>query len=487
MSLTRAIRSVRASRLSSLSRRPAPSFLHGTNAVISDSRSFSTFPCFRSFPFLQAFSNVVPFLMADIGEGITEVEVLQWYVKEGDKISQFDRVCEVQSDKATVEITSRYDGVVSKLHYKKGDLAKVGKPLIDVQVEGAVSSEPSAFDSKPGSSAPASTAPGAGMQQQEEEVAAEKGKKGEIAGVGKALATPAVRRVAREKGIDLSSIRGSGPNGRVLVEDLESASSSSSSSSSPATAVESGNGALSSAFAASADVVIPVRGITRTMIKTMESSLSIPHLGYSDEIVMDKLISVRSQLKDACLERGVKITYMPFFIKACSLALSKYPILNSSLTGSTEGERVIVQKAAHNIGIAMDTPSGLLVPNIKNCESKSIFEIARELNDLQALAKAGKLSSAYLTGGSFSISNIGAIGGTYARPVIVPPEVGIGAIGKIQTLPRFDATGNIVKANILNISWSADHRIVDGATIAKFSNAVIGFIENPETLLVDLK
>jgi 2-oxoisovalerate dehydrogenase E2 component (dihydrolipoyl transacylase) len=161
----------------------------------------------------------------------------------------------------------------------------------------------------------------------------------------------------------------------------------------------------------------------------------------------------------------------------------KYPVLNSSLiNNNTE----VVYRKAHNIGIAMDTPQGLIVPNIKNCEEKSVFEIAKELNDLQSRAKEGKLSTADLTGDTFSLSNIGAIGGTYARPVIVPPKVAIGALGRMQTLPRFDAKGNVVPVNIINVSWSADHRVVDGAAIANFSNLMIKYLQNPETMLLDM-
>jgi len=224
--------------------------------------------------------------------------------------------------------------------------------------------------------------------------------------------------------------------------------------------------------------------IVKAMTKTMVEALKIPHFGYKDEVDMTQLVKLRSELRAACLERGIKLSYMPFIVKACSLALLHYPILNSTLDAQAD---TITYKASHNIALAMDTPMGLLVPSIKGVQGLSVFEIALELNRLQQLGVAGKLSTSDLSGGTFSLSNIGSIGGTYAKPVILPPQVAIGALGKMMTVPRYTDSGDLRPAQIMNVSWSADHRCIDGATMARFSNTWKGFLETPASMLLDLK
>ncbi|TDG95983.1 hypothetical protein EPR50_G00241580 [Perca flavescens] len=220
------------------------------------------------------------------------------------------------------------------------------------------------------------------------------------------------------------------------------------------------------------------------MVRTMTAALKIPHFGYCDEVDLSRLVALRSELRSTAEARGVKLSYMPFFIKAASLGLLHFPVLNASVD---EGCQNITYKASHNIGLAMDTLQGLLVPNVKNVQLLSVFDIAQELNRLQALGVGGQLGTSELSGGTFTLSNIGSIGGTYAKPVILPPEVAIGALGKIQVLPRFDASGSVVPAHIMKVSWSADHRIIDGATMCRFSNLWREYLENPASMLLDLK
>lgn len=198
---------------------------------------------------------------------------------------------------------------------------------------------------------------------------------------------------------------------------------------------------------------------------------------------MDALHAMREQLKPVALSRGIKLSYMPFLIKAASLALKNYPTLNASVG---EDSTHVTYHAAHNISVAMDTPTGLLVPNIKNVEQKSILEVAEELNRLQQLATAGKLAISDLSGGTFSISNIGSIGGTYMSPVILVPQVAIGAVGKIQALPRFAADGSVAPVRIMCVSWSGDHRVIDGATMARFSNTWKAYLETPMSMLAEM-
>lgn len=218
------------------------------------------------------------------------------------------------------------------------------------------------------------------------------------------------------------------------------------------------------------------------MFKSMTESLKIPHFSYSEEVDMTKLVSVREEVKIEAQARGIKITYMPFFIKAASVALHKYPILNSSLDVENES---IIYKPYHNISIAIHTPMGLVVPNIKNVHEKSILELSTDLADLQQRGVKGVLGPADFSDGTFTLSNIGVIGGTYTHPVIVAPQVCIGAIGKINALPRFDANGAITKALIMNVSFSADHRIIDGVTMSSFVNLWKQYLENPNLFLLD--
>ncbi|XP_065101223.1 lipoamide acyltransferase component of branched-chain alpha-keto acid dehydrogenase complex, mitochondrial [Paramisgurnus dabryanus] len=432
---------------------------------------------------------VVQFKLSDIGEGIMEVTVKEWYVKEGDKVSQFDSICEVQSDKASVTITSRYDGIVRKLYYDVDSIALVGKPLVDIETETGLGVEGPQEDVV---ETPA-------MSQEEHTHQEIKGHKTQ--------ATPAVRRLAMENNIKLSEIVGTGKDGRILKEDiLNFLARQTGAILPPVSEIQPPPPAPAAPLAPAAkptaktpsiptpvipkpvftgkDRTEPVKGFQKAMVKTMSSALKIPHFGYCDEVDLTRLVRLRSELKELSEARGVKLSYMPFFIKAASLGLLHFPILNASLDENCTN---ITYKAAHNIGLAMDTTQGLLVPNVKNVQMLSVFEIAVELNRLQTLGATGQLGTSELTGGTFTLSNIGSIGGTYAKPVILPPEVAIGALGKMQVLPRFNAKGDLVKAHIMNVSWSADHRIIDGATMCRFSNMWRSYLENPATMVLDLK
>uniref|UniRef100_A0A7N6F991 Dihydrolipoamide acetyltransferase component of pyruvate dehydrogenase complex n=1 Tax=Anabas testudineus TaxID=64144 RepID=A0A7N6F991_ANATE len=438
--------------------------------------------CFVLFCFVFPVSRgpIVQFKLSDIGEGIMEVTVKEWYVKEGDKVSQFDSICEVQSDKASVTITSRYDGVIKKLYYDVDATALVGKPLVDIETES-----------------------GSEVIQEEDVVetpamAREEHTHQEIKG-HKTQATPSVRRLAMENNIKLSEVVGTGKDGRILKEDILNFLAKQTGAILPPTP-EIQTPAPSSPVSTPAstkpppstpkpvftgkDITEPLKGFSKAMVKTMTAALKIPHFGYCDEVDLSRLVALRAELRSVAEGRGVKLSYMPFFIKAASLSLLQFPVLNASVDEACQN---ITYKASHNIGLAMDTSQGLLVPNVKNAQLLSVFEIAQALNRLQALGAAGQLGTAELSGGTFTLSNIGSIGGTYAKPVIVPPEVAIGALGKIQILPRFDTTGQVIRAHIMKVSWSADHRIIDGATMCRFSNLWREYLENPASMVLDLK
>ncbi|KAI5936906.1 Lipoamide acyltransferase component of branched-chain alpha-keto acid dehydrogenase complex, mitochondrial [Manis javanica] len=384
--------------------------------------------------------QIVQFKLSDIGEGIREVTVKEWYVKEGDTVSQFDSICEVQSDKASVTITSRYDGVIKKLYYNLDDIAYVGKPLVDIETEALKDSEEDVVET-----------PAVSHDEHTHQ---------EIKGQ-KTLATPAVRRLAMENNIKLSEVVGSGKDGRILKEDilnyLEKQTGAILPPSPKAEIVlpppKSKERTIPAAISkppvfAGKDRTEPIKGFHKAMVKTMSAALQIPHFGYCDEVDLTELVKLREELKPVAFARGINLSFMPFFLKAASLGLLQFPILNASMD---ENCQTITYKACHNIGIAMDTEQGLIVPNVKNVQLCSIFEVATELNRLQKLGYTGQLSTIDLTGGTFTLSNIGSIGGTYAKPVILPPEVAIGALGAIKALPRFNQNGEVYKAQIMNL------------------------------------
>ena len=430
-------------------------------------------------------------------------------------MAQFDRVCEVQSDKATVEITSRFDGIVDSLNGQVGDMVSVGSPLLHIAVEGVDGvggSTPTSAPSEQQSSEPAPlpTPKLHNINEQEDrlhipqvasafsefpeygtgddEISKAAGKRHSSA---KVLATPAVRKLGMEHNIDLSSIVGTGPKGRVLKADILKIIKAKEGPSvhvpSVGRDVEQVQQNISASQLATAgeDSIVPIRGYNRLMVKSMTESLQVPQMCYSDEVNMNALKVCREELKPLAATQGVKLSYLPFLIKAVSLAITEYPLLNSSINVD---DFTLTYHASRNVGVAMDSPRGLVVPVIKNVQSLSILDIARELTRLQEAAKEGNLSEDDITGVTFSLSNIGAIGGTYMSPIVAPPQVAIGAVGKIQRLPRFVGDSDEVEgAYIMQISWGGDHRVVDGATMARFSNQWKAYLESPMTMTFAMK
>lgn len=281
-------------------------------------------------------------------------------------------------------------------------------------------------------------------------------------------------------------MRGTGKDGRVLKEDVQNFVSAGKAE--PGSALKTPT-ARQPAGADSAQVEKPITltPVQSQMFKTMTRSLTIPHFLYADEIDVTPLALLRRRLNGQSHD-GPKLSYLHFIIKAVSLALEGFPLLNSRVeTSNGSGPPNLVMREKHNIGIAMDTTQGLLVPNIKNVSSRSILEIATECSRLQSLAKDGKLSATDLTGGTITVSNIGSIGGTYVAPVLIQSEVAILGIGKAKTVPAFDDRDRVVKKDIMNFSWSADHRIVDGATMARMAERVKAFVEEPGLMMVRLR
>jgi 2-oxoisovalerate dehydrogenase E2 component (dihydrolipoyl transacylase) len=305
----------------------------------------------------------------------------------------------------------------------------------------------------------------------------------------KALASPAVRRLARELSVDIHQVPGSGPKGRVFKADVQQfvtgAVLTTTTAASAVVVAAPVVKTATSSVVSSARKVEPIKGIKAAMARQMTESVStIPHFTYCEEIDLTELIALRLQLKDGLAKQGVKLTMMPFFMKAMSLAINEFPILNSQVNADCSE---LTYFDEHNIGIAVDSKVGLLVPNVKDCQRKSIVEIANELTRLTDLAREGRVSPADLKGGTITISNIGAIGGTVATPIINKPEVAIVALGKVQQLPRFDNKGHVVARSIMQISWSGDHRVIDGGTIARFTNLWKKYLEEPSAMLVAMR
>ena len=418
------------------------------------------------------------FILPDIGEGIVECEVIEWKVKEGDIIEEDQIVVDVSTDKAIVEIPSMYNGRVTKLHHAEGDIAKVHSPLFAIEIEADagnpdIDPQPAVREPQPAMREPQQLAeePQAYAVEQVAESSA------------KVLTTPAVRKMAREHQLDLGAIAGSGKQGRVLKEDVLSflAGDKATDGSSQTFAPTAGPNLTAIPGVVAEDRVEVIRGVRKIMAERMADSVAtIPHFTFVDELDVTELMQLRRNLNEQHGSDELKITLMPLFIKALSLALKQFPLVNSRANRHfTE----LTYLASHNIGMAVDGASGLLVPNIKGVEQRSIIDIATQVMAMTAAARSGKINPADLKGGSITISNIGAIGGTVATPIINKPEVAIVALGKIQSLPRFDEEGNVVARNIMTVSWSGDHRVIDGGTIARFNNCWKGYLEQPATML----
>lgn len=416
----------------------------------------------------EADEHLEDFILPDIGEGIVECEIVEWLVSEGDEIVEDQAVCDVMTDKALVQIPAKYTGKVEKLYYQKGDIAAVHSPLFQMSIAGQ-SAEPDVSSAVVKAQTNAATKPA-----QKPAASANETKQLNK----KAVASPAVRRKARELDVDLTQVPGSGKNGRIYKQDIEdflneTPSQTVSQDATPKTA---------STTSVGSSRVEPIKGIKAAMAKQMVASVStIPHFTFCDEIDLTKLIAMRSELKEQYKQQGVKLTMMPFFIKALSLAIKQFPVLNSQVNDDCSE---LTYFDDHNIGMAVDSKIGLLVPNIKSCQSKSIVDVANEVTRLTEAARDGRVSPDDLKGGTISISNIGAIGGTIATPIINKPEVAIVALGKLQHLPRFDEKGNVISAAIMQVSWSGDHRVIDGGTIARFNNLWKSYLEDPAKMMM---
>ncbi|KAE8358046.1 2-oxoacid dehydrogenases acyltransferase-domain-containing protein [Aspergillus caelatus] len=437
----------------------------------------------RTFHAAPALWGVKSQILKDVGEGITEVQIIQWYVEEGAHIEEWKPLCQYQSDKAVDDITSRYGGIVKKLHFQADDTVPTGKALCDIEVEdGKYPDDNPPPEPTPAAAQPSSAPAQAEAKQPSVEVAATTQKPETPKNVSRyaTLATPAVRGMLKTHNVNILDVLGTGKDGRVLKEDVLRfvAARDSAPASQPTTPT--------APVSQQTDTAVNLTPIQSQMFKTMTRSLNIPHFLFADELNINNITALRKKLANDPKDPR-RITFLSFVIKAVSLALNEYPILNAKVDTSNPDKPQLIMRPRHNIGVAMDTPQGLIVPNVKDVANRSIEDVAAEISRLSALGKEGKLTPADLSGGTITVSNIGNIGGTYVAPVIVSNEVAILGVGKSKTVPIFDEAGQVTKGELVNFSWSADHRVVDGATMARMANKVRECIEAPELMLLKLR
>ncbi len=404
------------------------------------------------------------FKFPDIGEGITEGEIVKWRVQEGEDVEVDQTLAEVETDKAIVEVPSPYKGTVLKLHFKEKDIIHVGEVLVTIGETGEDVEEMAVEEKPEPEEKPAPGVVGTITETREE--------------IRDIKATPKVRRLAQELGVDIKTIPGSGPQGRITEEDIRQAKTE------KPPPVKKPEIKIKSKFDFYGTIDrIPLRGVRRATAKRMSESVSkAAHVTHFDEADVTELAKLRITMKKEAEKKKIKLTYLPFIVRAVILSLKDHPLLNATLD-EEEGE--IIVKNYYNIGIAVDIPEGLIVPVIKLVEHKSLLELAHEIQQLAEAAKARTLDMADLKGGTFSITNVGMIGGEAATPIINFPEVAILATLRIADRARV-VDGEIKIKKILPLCLSFDHRVIDGAEAGRFTNDLIRLLEHPDQLTTDL-
>lgn len=513
-------------------------------------------------------------LLPELAESVVEGEILKWLVAEGDTVALEQPLCEVMTDKVTVELPSPVAGILTRRLAQEGDVVPVHAAIAQIDETGGTGTVHSAapaptqaiqdsagnaertalpvqaqeeqdavadaggsiveaghlagksdddstslfrafssdetvkvqgLGARSGSGAPGSSTAGTGVLEREPVSARAD---------GRVLAVPAARQLARERGIDLTHVQGSGPNGRIRVQDVEAhgpaapapttpaAAQSASVPAAPTPTTATPNTAAPAPAAPKAGGLpvppvqyrtpkgyehledrVPLRGMRRAISTQMQAShLYTVRTLTVDEVNLSKLVAFRARVKGEAAAAGVKLSYLPFIFRAVAVALRKYPSLNSSFDEAT-GE--IVMKRYYNVGMAVATDAGLTVPVLKNVNHKSIFDLAREVTELAARAQAGKLAADELAGSTFSVTNIGSIGALFSFPIINVPDAAILGVHSIQKRPIVNAAGEIVAADMMYLSLSFDHRLVDGAEAARFCREIIRLLEEPDRLMLE--
>jgi pyruvate dehydrogenase E2 component (dihydrolipoamide acetyltransferase) len=413
------------------------------------------------------------FKFPDIGEGLTEGEIVRWLVKEGDEIKEGQPLVEVETDKALAEIPSPRTGVILKLLAREKEIVKVGQVIVIFGEKGESLAAPPPKPKSVGVVGELEEAP------EEAPAAAIRREAVRPALVSPhAMAAPAVRALAKELGVDIDKVKATGPQGRVLEKDVRQAAEA---KEKPVEEVKKPAKVRKYDLYGYVDR-IPLRGVRRSIAKAMvKSKYTAPHVTTMDEADVTELWKIREKEKKVAEQKGIKLTILPFIIKAVIAGLMEHPYVNATL--DDENEEIILKKY-YNIGMATDTPEGLMVPVVKNAKDKSILQLAEELTQLAEKARNRTIDLADLKGGTFTITNYGALGGIYGTPIINHPEVAILGTGKIRDMPVV-RDGKIEIRKILFLALSFDHRVVDGAEAARFLNTVIARLEDPNLILLE--
>lgn len=473
-----------------------------------------------SQPAASGSTSYFQFKLPALGEGIMEGEIVSWAVNEGDTIEEDNTIVEVQNDKSVEELPSPVSGVVKKIHVPAGQIAQLGDVLVEIdspehngQADGDVEAAEEHANAYDDAAAPANKVAGdprAESQKQDESIeVAQGGGQGlsdEEAKNRRVLAMPSVRKLARDKGFDITRIPGSGKNGRITREDVENFNPAASAGQ-PAAQQEAASAGQEQTQAAAVEQPaapasqpaaqakpftssqaereerVGMSGTRTSIAQAMVNSKhTAPHVTLYDEVEVSKLWAHRKKYKEVAAEQDVKLTFLPYVVKALIAAAKKYPVINASID---DVSNEIVYKNYYNIGIATDTDRGLYVPNIKNANTKNMFQIAQEIVELSGKAHDGSLPMTEMSEGTITISNIGSAGGKWFSPIINHPEVAILGFGSIVQQPIVNEEGELAVGRVCKLSLSFDHRIVDGATAQRALNEVKRFLADPELLLME--
>lgn len=412
------------------------------------------------------------FKLPDIGEGVVEGEIVKWLVKPGDVIKEDAPLVDIMTDKATVTIPSPRGGKVLRTHGKEGEMAKVHHPLVDLETEGGASAPAKSGNGHP---APA-PAPAAKPAAPSAPVAVA------AAPAEKVLATPVTRRMAREHNIDLALVAGSGPHGRVLKTDVEAFMASGPTNAAVSTARPAQ--AWTPLASAAVDQRIPIRGMRKKIAEKMvRSKFTAPHYAFVEEVDATELVALRAKLNASLASENLKVSFLPFFVKALIAAFRKFPQVNANMD---EAAQDLVVRGDFNIGIAAMTEQGLTVPVVKHADRLSVRGLSNEINRLANAARDQKLKLDELSGGTFTITSLGQTGGLFATPIINHPEVAIMGVHRMRKRAVVTDDDQIVIKPVMLFSFCFDHRVIDGATGAEFAYEVIKYVERPDLLLVDM-
>lgn len=445
-------------------------------------------------------------VLPELAESVVEGEIVKWLVAEGENVAQDQPVVEVMTDKVTVELPSPFAGVLETQLVAEGDVVAVHAPIarfadeaVGEQAAGAtetpspaadlVQSEEAADDDTDDDTDDgdarslfrASKDDAAEPVYQVKRQETQKGEPDRKAGpYGRPVAVPAARKLARELGLELSAVSGGGPNGRIRVDDVRRAAEQ---GASPVPATPKAPAYKTPAGYEGLEERFPIRGLRRAISNRMVAShLQTVRTLHVDEVDATELVALRSKLKPLAEKRGVKLSYLPFIMKATVAALKAFPVVNSSLD---EAASEVVLKRFYNLGLAVAIDAGLVVPVVKDVDKKSILEVAQEVSTLAAKAGDGKLAPEDVKGGTFSVTNIGSLGGLFSFPIINVPEAAILGVHSIKKRPVVMPDDTIAARQMLYLSLSFDHRIIDGAEAAQFTSYLIELLTTPESLFLD--